>query len=356
MKNRAMDLLKFQAFPELAAAVRARASSVIERWQHAVRETLPAANELTTAQVNAFIHINQAHDFYKAHQPDFTGTDRQMPTRVNLDSTCNAFFSPIDLSFNFYHAGGCVNTAYSMVIDHEFGHFIVNRHRLRQEAFGEGYGDSLAMLMWNDPMIGRDFLGPGNPVRDLVAADKQYPCQGEVHECGQVLGGSWWEVKQALAASLGEEPGLNLARQLFTDWTEITIGVPFGPNSATPQTAIEVLTADDDDADLNNGTPHQAEICAGFAEHSIPCPGVCEGVRRFRVTCRDTTGLLTASAVTGDAPGTDVSFRLDESLSAVGQVSSRGRVRVQFEAVPVGFHKVCIDGCPGVCKTVGCAP
>jgi signal transduction histidine kinase len=52
MKNRTMDLLKYQPFPALAASVRATAAVVIERWQSAVRRTLPTANELTTQQLH----------------------------------------------------------------------------------------------------------------------------------------------------------------------------------------------------------------------------------------------------------------------------------------------------------------
>jgi signal transduction histidine kinase len=52
MKNRTMDLLKYQPFPALAGAVRASADVVIERWQAAVRRTLPNANELTTKQLH----------------------------------------------------------------------------------------------------------------------------------------------------------------------------------------------------------------------------------------------------------------------------------------------------------------
>src|SRR5438552_667946 len=51
MKNWSMDLLKYRAFPELGAAVRARRDMIIERWQHAVRQPLPAANELTLKDV-----------------------------------------------------------------------------------------------------------------------------------------------------------------------------------------------------------------------------------------------------------------------------------------------------------------
>ncbi|HEV2296411.1 MAG TPA: HAMP domain-containing sensor histidine kinase [Tepidisphaeraceae bacterium] len=52
MKNRTMDLLKYQPFPALAGAVRASSGVVIQRWQTAVRETLPTANALTTQQLH----------------------------------------------------------------------------------------------------------------------------------------------------------------------------------------------------------------------------------------------------------------------------------------------------------------
>jgi signal transduction histidine kinase len=51
MKNRTMDLLKYQPFPALAQAVRAATPVVMERWQTAVRDTLPNASELTRNQL-----------------------------------------------------------------------------------------------------------------------------------------------------------------------------------------------------------------------------------------------------------------------------------------------------------------
>ena len=37
MKNRSMDLLKYQPLPELAAALRARCDAIIQRWHAAVQ-------------------------------------------------------------------------------------------------------------------------------------------------------------------------------------------------------------------------------------------------------------------------------------------------------------------------------
>ena len=51
MKNWAMDLLKYQAFPELADAVRQCKQAVIDRWEAMVRDVLPAANELTMQDI-----------------------------------------------------------------------------------------------------------------------------------------------------------------------------------------------------------------------------------------------------------------------------------------------------------------
>ena len=51
MKNWAMDLLKYQPFPELAGAVRHCKAAVIDRWEAMVREVLPAANQLTVQDI-----------------------------------------------------------------------------------------------------------------------------------------------------------------------------------------------------------------------------------------------------------------------------------------------------------------
>ena len=52
MKNRTMDLLKYQPFPALAEAVRVATPVVIERWQEVVRRTLPSASELSIKQLH----------------------------------------------------------------------------------------------------------------------------------------------------------------------------------------------------------------------------------------------------------------------------------------------------------------
>jgi signal transduction histidine kinase len=51
MKNWSMDLLKYRAFPDLAAAVRARRDMITQRWEQAVKAMLPSAEPLTLKDV-----------------------------------------------------------------------------------------------------------------------------------------------------------------------------------------------------------------------------------------------------------------------------------------------------------------
>lgn len=234
-----------------------------------------AGGETVRSQMNAFHFTDKTHHFYRSYNPTAaSGIDTSIEVRANVADVCNATFDPSLQRINLYlSGGGCVNTAFSNVIAHEYGHFIVNRLNLAQGAFGEGFGDVVAMLLDDDPIIGRAFAGPGSFVRDPVAANVQYPCSptGGVHFCGQILGGCWWGIRTNLGAALGDPDGLELARQLFVDWSALTIG-GIGTSSAHPDTAIEVLVLADDDGSIANGVPNFAEICAAFAVHSVSCP------------------------------------------------------------------------------------
>lgn len=237
-------------------------------------------SEFTNSQVNGFLHTTLVHDFYKERQPAFTALDRSILCTVNVTGQCNAFFSAANLSINFFKAGGtCPNMAYAHVVAHEYGHFIVNRLGIVQGAFGEGFSDATAILLYDDPRVGLDFPAPGDILRDYSTSNVQYPCCCGSHFCGQLLGGVWWDTNLNLQNALAVTTGLKVTQQLFIDWSQITLGPEPGNsnNSAYAGTAIEVLTVDDaryGDSDINNGTPHDCEICDAFAGRNISCPYV----------------------------------------------------------------------------------
>ena len=235
----------------------------------------PAPSELLTAQVNAFVSTTITHNYFKSRAPSFTGLDIQIPANTGVSGNCNAFFN--GSSINFYNRlNGCANTAFSTVVSHEYGHFIVNRLGLAQGGFGEGYSDVTAMMIWDDNIIGRGFRqGINTFVRDPLTANIQYPCSSTaVHTCGQIVGAVWWRIRTNMGAFYGSQPGLDQTRQMQVNWSLITIGGTGSNslNSAHPGTAEEVLTVDDNDGNINNGTPNYSRICPAFAAHSIACP------------------------------------------------------------------------------------
>ncbi|MCA9278827.1 MAG: hypothetical protein H6815_11600 [Phycisphaeraceae bacterium] len=229
--------------------------------------------EHLTSQINVFAHTTIAHNYITDRAPSYTALDINIDANCNINDVCNAGYTNVGgHSINFFRSGGgCVNSGYAGVISHEYGHFMVNRRSLSQGAFGEGFGDTCSILIFDDPILGRGFYGPGTVVRDPVGENLQYPCSGAIHFCGMLLGGTWWDIRQNMGTTYGSQPGLELTRDLHVAWYLITSGGQ-GSNSAHPGTAIEVLTVDDNDGNLENGTPNYNEICAAFSSHSIDCP------------------------------------------------------------------------------------
>jgi hypothetical protein len=230
----------------------------------------PTGSEYTNAQINAYLHVTSTRNYFLQWAPTFTGLNNALPANVMINATCNAFYD--GASTNYYALGGsCNNTAFSSVAAHEYGHHIVNRLTLAQGAFGEGYGDTVSMLQYDDAVVGRFFNTSGAAVRTPDTANIQYPCNGAVHFCGQVLGGLTWEIRKNLGTRYGSLPGLDIARQLHGEWSLLTSG-GLGTDSAHPQTARDYLTVDDTDGNWYNGTPNLPQLNAAFLAHSIPMP------------------------------------------------------------------------------------
>ncbi|NOS99493.1 MAG: hypothetical protein HOP29_02580 [Phycisphaerales bacterium] len=230
----------------------------------------PTPTQQLTAQVNAMTRITVVHDFVKSLNPGFTGFDLSMPTSVNQNDTCNAFYTPGSPSLNFFlSGGGCPNSAYAGVVYHEYGHFVVDFSPGGPDNgdYHEGMSDVVSTLLQNDPCLGHDFFGQGSGcLRNVETSDRQFPCSGSGHFCGQVIAGAFWDMRTELIATEGPAAGLQLARDFY-------IGQIFsGNHQIAPSVVTDVLTLDDDDADLANGTPHYDEICTGFAAHSLACP------------------------------------------------------------------------------------
>ncbi|MBS0197874.1 MAG: hypothetical protein JSR77_14055 [Planctomycetes bacterium] len=229
------------------------------------------STEFTNAQANAFIQQTLTHNFIRDRVPTFAPLDTQLPCNTGVTGSCNAFYD--GASTNFYNlstANGCNNTAFSSVVSHEYGHHIVNRRGLAQGGFGEGYGDCVSILEYDDPIVGRYFRTSGAPVRTPDTTNRQYPCTaGEVHACGEIIAGAITKLRRNFGNTFGSAEGLTRSRQLFVDWTMVTLGGEAGMQSAVPRTVAEFLTINDDDGNLSNGTPQACEIANAFNQHNV---------------------------------------------------------------------------------------
>lgn len=234
----------------------------------------PASN---IQQLSAYYHTNVIHDFMKSKLPSFTGLDYSLTVRVNRnDGTCNAFY---DGDINFYTtAGGC--NALSMVNDvvyHEYGHGISNLYWIdnglsfSNGAMGEGYSDIWAICITNVPTlgIGLSSTDPNAFVRNYDFANgvtrKIYPQNivGQVHADGEIIAGAWWST----ALNLGS------TSQMADLFAGSHVGLANGPDGSEGQVYLDILIdalfADDNDADLTNGTPNSSAIVPAFAAHGI---------------------------------------------------------------------------------------
>jgi hypothetical protein len=210
------------------------------------------------AQTNSYVEANIVRDYILAVAPSFPviGTEGSFTVNTGVGGSCNAFYD--GGSINFYNAsGGCNNTAFSVIVHHEYGHHAVGMAGSGQGAYGEGMGDVLGVLITGDNQLARGFY-QGDCSNGIRNADnnKQYPCSGGIHDCGQLISGCVWDALALLPELVVAELAIN-AMPLHSG------------DSIDPTITLDWLTLDDDDGDLDNGTPHSVEILAAMSLHNM---------------------------------------------------------------------------------------
>ena len=222
-------------------------------------------SESYRAQVNAYLQSNVVRDYTLNYFPDFPTIDNQtsFPANCGVSGTCNAYYDYS--SINFYNSGsGCSNTAFSVVVHHEYGHHMVSCAGSGQGQYGEGMGDVMGVLITGDNQLARGFYSNDcdNGIRN-ADNNKQYPCSGGIHDCGQLISGCVWDAIIQMENAYGSA-GRDIVASLA-----INSMVMHSGDSITPSITYDWLTLDDDDGDLTNGTPHSVELLAGFALHNM---------------------------------------------------------------------------------------
>lgn len=245
-----------------------------------------ATEEFNDAQLSAYVFASTAKAYAQEHlAPSLPWLTATLSVTVNENSTCNAYSTGDDIHFyrkavsNTVTGPNCENTArLADVVYHEFGHSlhansIIDGVGQFDGALSEGMSDMFAAFITGDHGMGRGFFFGDRPLRDLdPAVDKRWPddVTGEVHDDGEIIGGTLWDLRAALIAKHGEAAGVAQARTIFYGILQRA--------SDIPSSYAEALVSDDDDGDLTNGTPNQCEINAAFGAHGLADPRITLGL------------------------------------------------------------------------------
>jgi hypothetical protein len=246
-----------------------------------------AAVQFDRSQSTAYWLTDEINEYCRAIIGSLPASADTTTITVNRTATCNAFYTAN--SINFYASGGgCPNTAYKTVVEHEWGHALDDDYGgiSQTEGLSEGWGDVLATFYTRQPVVGTNFQGPGTQIRNATNTRTRGSCT-EVHCAGESWMGWCWDVRLNLQIALGTAAGIARAEK-------IVIGSIVADATDQNGAAREVFVLDDDDANLNNGTPNCNPLARACTKRNIANPTPCTGSTvpgtydLFGVGCRGT--------------------------------------------------------------------
>lgn len=217
---------------------------------------------------NLFVQVNRVHSLFKQIEPDFRGLDFPILAVCGVGGEGyeqfedNAFSSAEGLFFgrgrqfdNFAH--------YADVIWHEYGHS-VTAHIYRNAdlpyegesgALNEAWSDYFTCSFTGEAIIGEGGLLGNGYIRNIDNR-LRYPedIRGEVHDDSRIVSAAMWHTREQLGAEYADSL-FHFARYLHADDFRGYF--------------LDVLTTDDDDGDMTNGSPNYRVIYEQFARHGI---------------------------------------------------------------------------------------
>ncbi|MEA2559798.1 MAG: hypothetical protein QOH06_1302 [Acidobacteriota bacterium] len=284
----------------------------------------------TPAARSAFYEVNKIAEQARGWLPTNTWLNARLTTNVNLNQTCNAFWG--GGSINFYRSGGgCRNTGeIAAVFDHEWGHGMDDNDALGVLSnSSEGYADIAGIYRLQASCVGHGFFqtlddGCGTTVdgngfntneaqqgalhcdNDCSGVrDADYlkhtpntpdtalgyvctscltgtgPCGRQVHCAAAPTRQAAWDLVardlQSAPFNYDSQTAFIIGNKIFYTgsgnigaWHSCTCG---GTSSGCGSTNgyMQWLTADDDNGNLNDGTPHMTAIFNAFNRHGIAC-------------------------------------------------------------------------------------
>ncbi len=285
----------------------------------------------TPASRSGFYELNKLAEQARGYLPTNTWLNNQVTSNMNLNQTCNAFWSPAAGTVNFYRSGGgCRNTGeIAAVFDHEWGHGMDDNDAAGALSnSSEGYADIAAIYRLEASCVGHGFFQtddgcgttpdgtgfntnehqnggshcntdcsgvrdsdwakhvpntPDTPANFVCSAclSGTGPCGRQVHcAAAPVRQAAWDFVARDLTAApfnLDSQSAFIVGNKVFYQGSG-NIGSWFSctcPSTsagcATANGYMQWITADDDNGNLNDGTPHMTAIFNAYNRHGIAC-------------------------------------------------------------------------------------
>ena len=286
----------------------------------------------TKSSRSGMYELNRIKEQARGYLPTNAWLQAQLPANMNINLTCNAFWSTAAGTVNFYRDNGsqCRNTGeIAAIFDHEWGHGMdANGVAAGVSQPGEGIADIHAFLRLQTSCIARGFFKnqvctgygdacDGTPatgctgIREIdfqlrrcnlphtvtyiqsgftaaqcppggapaCPAGGGTPCGRATHCEGSVVGETAFDLARRDLTAAPFLMDSNTAHEISTRLWTIGAGpvqawytCAVGGGCAATGGYLNILAVDDDNGNLTDGTPHMTAIRAAFERHEIHCP------------------------------------------------------------------------------------
>ncbi|HZN55573.1 MAG TPA: hypothetical protein VFB67_09650 [Candidatus Polarisedimenticolaceae bacterium] len=273
---------------------------------------------------SGFYHLNRIAEKGRTWLPTNGWLQSQLTDNVNLNQTCNAYWGGGSVNF-FKSGGGCNNTGeIAGVFLHEWGHGVDENDGGGFDNPTEAYADITALISTHVSCVGRGFYQTHNcdgygdaclnctGIRDqdwdqraahTPATPQGFatnncpggggPCGREQHCEAYVSAETIYDlaVRDLTAAGMDLASAWQLTEKL---WYKSRLGsggnayncaLPSSDGCGANSWFTKMRNIDDEDGNLNNGTPHAAAIFAAFNRHKIACGTASDSSNQSASSC-----------------------------------------------------------------------
>jgi len=280
----------------------------------------------TDAARSSYYNISRVNQKARYWMPDNTWLNTPLEIRTNVNSTCNASWQGY---LSMYRAGdGCANTGQVQgVVVHEWGHGLDQNDGGGYDSPSEAYADVVAIFESRDSCVGSGFkpgqncTGYGDTCLDCTGIREMdwdrrnahtpatpsgfvmqncvfggtSPCGKPEHCASHVLSETMYDLatRDLPASGLGADTSWQLAERLFyqsrpgSGGNAYNCSLPDSDSCGTTSWYHQLRLQDDDDGNLNNGTPHAAAFFAAFDRHDIACGAASDPENQSTSSCPD---------------------------------------------------------------------